>query len=431
MGRNLIIFFVALLVSLLVGLGVVRWFYPELIGVPVDLQVVQVDKKVPPFFEAVFRANPKNEFFLNDPYLLARPAPLQPEFMGLGPHDLLGFRNKAVPVFADVITIGDSQTYGNNASLSQSWPGSLSSALEDKKAPLYNMSAGSWAAIQYLYVVTKALAFKPRVLVVAYYTGNDSLESFRACYALDYWKHLRPDAELSISDLPAIKFPPPKDQHWPVEFSDGTGTIFTPAHRLAANALDSKVVTAGYEIMSRTAKEIAALAERANTKLIFTIIPSKELVYYRKIKQHVAEIDPVYKSLIKAETQRLKDFKSSLKSLSRGSFVDLLPALQAAILNPKQLYPSDTNGHPLPAGYQVIAETLLPAVKEILPEPKKGLLIFSASGKDFYYLVEGKEYWQFESLAAVRAKGLDPEEAELVELRDLARLSFQSTLKVR
>ena len=37
-------------------------------------------------------------------------------------HDELGFRNKEVPKKVDVVTIGDSMTYGYSASFYNSWP---------------------------------------------------------------------------------------------------------------------------------------------------------------------------------------------------------------------------------------------------------------------------------------------------------------------
>src|SRR5262245_51387154 len=39
-----------------------------------------------------------------------------------GGFDAWGFRNRRVPVSADVVAIGDSHTYGNTATMEDSWP---------------------------------------------------------------------------------------------------------------------------------------------------------------------------------------------------------------------------------------------------------------------------------------------------------------------
>ena len=43
-------------VTLVLSLGLIRWLAPALLGVPSDLQLVQVSREVPPFFAGVFRA---------------------------------------------------------------------------------------------------------------------------------------------------------------------------------------------------------------------------------------------------------------------------------------------------------------------------------------------------------------------------------------
>lgn len=59
---------------------------------------MRVAEEVVPFYENVFREEHREsgKFILKDPYLLARARPLEPAGF-LGPTDLLGFRNRAVP----------------------------------------------------------------------------------------------------------------------------------------------------------------------------------------------------------------------------------------------------------------------------------------------------------------------------------------------
>ncbi len=108
--------------------------------------------------------------------------PLYPAHGTLGPHDLLGFRNHAVPRMAELVIIGDSQTYGNNAVLSDNWPNQLARALNRPADDVYSMAVGGWGAVQYLAMFEKGLRFQPRVIVIAFYSGNDPLDSFHMAY---------------------------------------------------------------------------------------------------------------------------------------------------------------------------------------------------------------------------------------------------------
>ena len=110
-------------VTVAIALGLIRLFAPQLLAVSRDLELVRASKEAPPFFDNVFRREDyeAQDFIIQDPYV-KRAKPLVPEEFGMGPHDILGFRNRAIPNLADVVTIGDSQTYGNNALLADNWP---------------------------------------------------------------------------------------------------------------------------------------------------------------------------------------------------------------------------------------------------------------------------------------------------------------------
>ena len=131
-------------ISLLLAFGIIRWQAPQLLGLPHDLKLVQIDKAVPPFFESVFRRDDflSANYFISDPLTRVRPKPLQSETLRLGPNDLIGFRNRYIPNFADIVVIGDSQTYGNNALLEHNWPSQMRKFLESKQNETYSMAAG-------------------------------------------------------------------------------------------------------------------------------------------------------------------------------------------------------------------------------------------------------------------------------------------------
>ena len=195
----------------------VRWFAPQLLGIPVDLQMVRVSKEVPPFFDNIFRPEDfqSDNFIISDPFIM-RAKPLLRGFAEMGPNDLLGFRNRSIPNIADIITIGDSQTYGNNVYMEQNWPSSLAAVMDDNLPTLYNMSVGGWGAAEYFEIFNKALHFEPKVVVIAFYTGNDPLDTFMKVYGDVRWKSLRLDPKLKASDTPVV----PEYNIWEITFEE-------------------------------------------------------------------------------------------------------------------------------------------------------------------------------------------------------------------
>ena len=418
-----------IIVTLLVALGLIRWMAPQLIGIPADLQLVKVNKKIPPFYEGIFR---KEDYrsqakLLNDPYTRVRARPLYQKSLTWGPHDILGFRNRFVPNVADIVAIGDSQTYGNNVFLEENWPSRLAWHLGEKKPVLYSMATGGWGAVQYMDIFEKALLFKPRVVVVAFYSGNDSLESFHLAYSVKRWAHLRLNPKLNASDMPPGKYPPPESEWWPVVFKDGAKTTFTPKHRLGSN-MDHPAVKAGYAIMKETARQMSDSAGKSNVRVVFIIIPTKELVFAEKVRREGIDASSDYLALIGSEGKNYKDLASELKMLPNAVYVDLLtPMRQEALTVP--LYPPTTDGHPVAAGYNFIARVVAPVVDEYIPVGPRGLLLLETSPKDrFPVLADDDGVWLFRSRKIIIANGWRTGNIPIVQPRDIATLPLRGVI---
>ena len=198
MEKEWVLIVASVSLTAIITLTLTRWFAPQLLGLPVDLQMVRVAKEVPPFFDGVFRPEDYagQEYIIRDPYI-TRAKPLLPVFLNVGPNDLLGFRNRNVPNIADIITIGDSHTYGNNAFLERNWPNSMVESMKHHTPVLYNMSVGGWGAAEYFEIFNKALYLQPKVIIVAFYTGNDALDTFMKVYSDQRWKSLRLNPRLN------------------------------------------------------------------------------------------------------------------------------------------------------------------------------------------------------------------------------------------
>ena len=427
MKKEWLLLIVTVVVTILLALGLIRVFAPQLLGVSADLRMVQVSEEVVPFYENIFREEDlrSDDFLLQDPYTNIRAKPLfSNPFRYEGPHDILGFRNRSVPNIADIITIGDSNTYGVNAALEENWPGQLARHLDEKSPLLYNMSTGGWGAVQYLDMFAKALHFKPRVVIVAFYTGNDALESTLLAYNADQWRSLRPDRDLSVSTIPGGK-----DlwaDTWEARFDDGVTTTFTPELRLASNR-DVGYIRAGYAIMAAVAERIDSMAAESETPVIFTIIPTKEMVYTEKVAAQGIEAPQGYNDLITAEKRNITTLAAALAALPNAIYVDLVAPLQKAALKAVPLYLPLPNGHPLPAGYGEIARALSPAVDRYLPRKPEGLLMVGKEEK--IILVREGGIYLFNAPELVTANGWRAADVQAVSLRDIIDLPLRDVIK--
>ncbi|WP_027706656.1 hypothetical protein [Zooshikella ganghwensis] len=381
-----------------IALLLLRYLAPGLLGQGTDLQLVQIDKKVPPFFDNIFRDEDikSMDFLIQDPVFKVRAKPLLPEMGGVGPHDILGFRNFGVPNHAEIVIVGDSQTYGNNAPIIYNWPHIFNNYLDSKNKFItqYTMATGGWGAIQYFEAARNASVFQPLLLIIAFYTGNDPLETFSLAYGSDLWARYRLNTNLSANDAPTVEFPEPKKYQWAVSFGDGVSTVFTPKIR-GENNLQSPVVDVGYKIMLQVAKDIRNILNPINIKTIYTIIPTKELVYKDKVNLEKGLSTPDhYKKLIADEEVRIKWFSEELSKIGNGSvYIDIVEPLQKAALNRVMLYPKNENGHPVLSGYAVIARAIADTIVKEIPDFTQGFAVAESASYPGLIFVDKKKFW--------------------------------------
>ena len=419
----------SVVLTVVMVLGMVRWFAPGLLGRTTDMQLVQLDEKVPAFYDGVFRDTHEGtgDHQLKDPLTRIRNQPLQSRMSRLGPHDIMGFRNREVPIVADVVTIGDSMTYGNNVYMEQNWPHQLATHSRIDALSVYNMSTGGWAAVQYLDMFTKAVKFKPHVVVVAFYTGNDPLETFAMVYGNENWRWLMPDSTLSATDAPRVTYPVPESDQWPVEFQDGVTAIFTPELRLASNQ-DHPAVQAGYAVMSSVAERISNQARASGVKVLFTIIPTKELVYAKKVQQEDLEAPPAFTTLVKREAENIERVAGQIRALPDTHYVDVVAPLQAAGLGPAKLYGDTINGHPEMEGYAVIGKTLSKKIDTLLPSRPRGLYAQMSEHEFSMLLINDEGLWYFNSQDIIEQNGWPAGTVPTIDERDIVNISFQGTI---
>ncbi|MEM7468387.1 MAG: hypothetical protein AAF387_16070, partial [Pseudomonadota bacterium] len=393
---DLALVFISTFITVAVFVYALRYFAPQLLGLPADIQLVSTAKEIPPFFSGVFRPEDfkSNSVIIPDPEI-NRGKPLIPNAHLFGPHDILGFRNRAVPNVADIITIGDSQTYGNNAPLENNWPSFYRLFLQKSipSASQYSMAVGGWGAVEYLAIIEKALYLRPRMIVVAFYTGNDSLETFRQVYSKDKWENYRTDPALSVNDLPKIHFDKLSEEVWDVTFPKLGSVSFTPKLRLLSNG-DNDVVKAGYRAISAIARDIAETCRQNETQLVFTIIPTKELAFSKLVGETVEKIDDDYLALTENELSNISFLLSEFGKLDNVTYIDVIESLQDAVMQSLPIYPN-VDGHPLTYGYQVIGKALAYGTKPSWNEPDGLVALFTGKNKYSLGLIRDGNFWLF------------------------------------
>ena len=95
-------------------------------------------------------------------------------------HDAWGYSNETVPDRADVVVIGDSQTYGTSVQRGQAWP-ELAAAASGRT--VYNMGLPGAGPVQHALALEQALSLGPELLVLGAYLGNDLVDAYRYTYA--------------------------------------------------------------------------------------------------------------------------------------------------------------------------------------------------------------------------------------------------------
>ncbi|MBX3300759.1 MAG: hypothetical protein KF693_00940 [Nitrospira sp.] len=313
--------------------------------------------------------------------------------------DEWGFRNSKVPTAADVVTVGDSHTYGNTATMDDAWPSVVARATNMQ---VYNLGLGGYGPNQYHYLLmTKGLKLKPKWVICGIYMGDDFENAFMITYGLDHWASLRVGQWNKVnSDIWGIAAPPvwgADIRNWLSEHSMVYRLIFhSPLFAILKEAVrfeeiltkgdpyttavviedqnireafrpigmaerldkNSAPVREGMRITFHLLKEMDQACKQVGCKFLTAIIPTKETVFGEYITQNPqlhlrSELEQVIRN-----EQSVKIDLVDFLSREGIAFVDTLPALRRSIKD--QLYAQTTRDmHPGKNGYRVIGETVV------------------------------------------------------------------------
>ena len=323
-----------------------------------------------------------------------------------GGHDSWGYRNKMRPKTADIVAIGDSQTYGISATAQNSWPKVLGSLLDKD---VYNLSLGGYNPVCY-YQALKDEAHKlnPTLVIVGFYLGNDFLEASQLVYNRPNLVHLR-NSKLQFSEANSLAVIPESEridktmvgfrdwlsqnsvlyrflthsaigdlarlfeskvnrktdgQHY-INFEDrgkNITTVFTPSIRLKAMDLSNAWVKEGLRIALNRFDAMSEFCREKNIKLLVVMIPTKENVFFQYFQENqTISGSKSINELVKNETKANELVKKHFQE-NNIAYLDLLGPLSREVAKTKT-YPRNEDGHPNKNGYLVIARAIAGALK--------------------------------------------------------------------
>jgi hypothetical protein len=321
-----------------------------------------------------------------------------------GGFDAWGFRNNEVPDTADIVVIGDSQTYGSASAMNDSWPYALG-RLTGRR--VYNMALGGYGPNQYLHLLkTKALSLKPRMIIVGLSMGDDFENAFLITYGLDHWAYLRAlpaeKVNLHIWEAPSASTWHKKARIWlsrhsvmyqiivhgpvlgwlygEIEIQNALRLFesasllsvpeknileaFLPKEFLRRNDQQNPNIREGMRITLELMAEMHDICRQNHVEFLVTVIPTKEMVFseYFERDPNLALSDVLRRLVANERIGRETMFRFFTEA--KVAYADALPALQRAAEH-KIFTRLAGDMHPNKDGYRLIAEAAFEAVKKI------------------------------------------------------------------
>lgn len=333
-----------------------------------------------------------------------------PAFPG---NDSKGFRNPKVPAKADVVVLGDSQTYGSGVEPEQAWPRQLEPMIAQT---VYSMAYGGYGPVHSLILWEEAIALEPKIIIEAFYAGNDLFDAFSIVYNHGQFVELKStgpqlqesvrEAEESepiaerVSRMFNLGAPAPRTAFSPRAFlaqrskiyglllrtryifasmltvsndpwekakafaeansaytqvfNNGQfRTVFTSEYRFAALDLKDPRIAEGHEIALRAIQKMNERAADRNIQFVVVLIPTKELVFQELWRSP----SPTYRNLTEDEVVLWKITKDSLER-NGIEYVDALPALREQLAFGVQPYKVSHDGHPNEHGHKAVANLI-------------------------------------------------------------------------
>jgi hypothetical protein len=341
-------------------------------------------------------------------------------------NDSQGFRNPSVPERCDILTIGDSFTYGFAATPENSWPRQLERLT---RRPTYNMSCGGYGFCEYEVLLERGLSLKPRRVIVGLTIGTDMAETYRSAYregthcpaqrfqshdsalleTLRQTEEARPFSDISAvvqasddtssglrrcvstySSLYALlrvvrsaavageylsplrEGDPPQDSfeicsRRPARlvYDDNPKlrtVFFDPEFLRSRIDPDDVRIQEGKRISEEILLSMRTLVEQANARFLVVILPTKSIVYSELMSTATPAPPQAFSRYNEAE-QRLTRSIEEFLDAHNIDYVNSTSALRERLARNEPTHPESDDGHPNKNGYAAIAGAILPWVE--------------------------------------------------------------------
>lgn len=306
-----------------------------------------------------------------------------PDFNAVHHTDGLGFRNAwPWPKTVDIVTLGDSLTFGYGVEDADTWPALIDRALPHLR--VVNLGLIGASPEQYVRVYeTFGAALEPQVVVVGMYPDNDFWD---ADLFADWWESKAGGSYMVWRNLGRLK-PTDKglkrltkqaktflNQHSllyhladyarklyrgrnsaepkSLRLADGTQMYLWPSH-FASRITGAKSDQPAFQFVLQALTRLRELTAQQGVHLIVVIQPSKEQLYTPLLGETVPDPNT---PLIEALTQLGIDY------------LDLTPAFQEKVESGKALF-FQLDTHPNRQGYALIAQEILNYIKPTFAKP--------------------------------------------------------------
>jgi lysophospholipase L1-like esterase len=316
--------------------------------------------------------------------------------------DADGFRNPGVPETAEIVTIGDSHTYGFNARADEAWPAQLA---ERSGRTVYNLGMGGYGPLQYLHLVGRALDLRPQWVIVGLYVANDLSDVCRDLLRMEYWRDWA--SQNGIDTTACGK--PTEGPRWGererslgfrLQESTALGSLLSvttrdwrmarklergeirPHQALAVSEpgvkaelklrtirhvardmdLDEPRHARALELLTFILAQAKARSDAAGVSLGVLFIPTKYAVFHAYLAERGYPLSDEYERLVARERRIVSRLGAQLDAIA-VPWADAQPRLERALAERGSPYPIRDDSHPLAPGYRAYAEAALQLIQ--------------------------------------------------------------------
>lgn len=291
-----------------------------------------------------------------------------------------GFRNPEPLGPPDIVTLGDSHTYGVNVSSAESWPQQLAD-MDD--VTVYNLGVGSYGTLQYSYLIDEAIKMKPGHIVLALYVTNDLDDVCKLVNKTNYWDDWMSahgydpsvcreksgawrtlKRYLTKSNLYWIVASAVKRVYEARDFGDSLVVREEANHTIMKYKsilnhkrkmdMSRERIALGFEVTKGVIADMEKKCDEAGIDFSIVFIPSKSRAFFGYLTSRGYMLSGDYYQLVENESNLVSKFSEFFDGLGI-EHVDAGPYVLEELYTSSGVYSPSDDGHPMESGYKAYA----------------------------------------------------------------------------